>query len=330
MSITRNILSSLIKWVDDGVSIEDHQNNKGRILSEIGRYMQENFSNSDFTQRCFLYQINKIIGPKDNNLKLLPGEVNYNDKLSTMIKGNLINIIREDNIINDTIEISILNSYDCNSVLEVGKKSSTDLKTCIEELLGHASLSGSSIQVEAIHEVARISFYSLNIGILEKDFIQLIMLKLISKCSPQNLFSTDKVFYGLSFLLRSLVILCSTSYRDYFIEYLEDIRESLLRRMEIKREIYLCSEEFKNNDVFAILEQLRFNIAVIEISILFNDPRFLNAGLKANDRLYYRIKKIRISTNNTRNNIKNIVIGLLYNKSINIQEEKYETMLCQI
>ena len=41
MSFTRNIFSSLIKWIEEGVSIDDHQTNKERILSEIRKYMQE-------------------------------------------------------------------------------------------------------------------------------------------------------------------------------------------------------------------------------------------------------------------------------------------------
>ena len=329
MSFTRNILSSLIKWIEEGVSIDDHQTNKGRILIEIRKYMQENASDRDISQRCFLYQINKIISEKEKNLKFLPSDSNYNNIVSTMVKEGLINIIREDNIINDIIEISILNSYGCDSILEIGNKSNTNLKAYIEELLGYASLSGTSIEAEAIHEIARISFYSLNIGILEREYIAFIMSRIISKCPPHELFRAGKVIYGFSFLLRSLVFLGSTSFRDQFIDYLEIVRESLLRRMEIKREILLCSEDH-NNSTFAVLEQLRFIIAVLEISILFDDPRFLNAGLKANDRIFPRIAKISISTNKTRKNIKNILIGLLYNKSINMQEEKYRAMLCQI
>jgi hypothetical protein len=131
-------------------------------------------------------------------------------------------------------------------------------------------------------------------------------------------------------MLRSLIILCGTSLRDQFVDYLEVVRESLLKRMEIKREKMLCTEYHGHVSSFFIIEQLRYNIAVLEISVLFDDLRFLNTGLKSNDSLYHLMTKTSISTKKTRNNIKNILIALHYNKSINMQEEKYRALLCKI
>jgi len=330
MQFVRDIFSSLINSIEKGITIDDHQTNRKRILGEIRDYMDVNTYDTEVIHQCLLYQIDKIISVKDNNVKYQLCGNNYNNLIVEMLDNGLINIIREDDLINDIIEISILNSVGCETQLEIGKESSTILKKHIEQLLGYASLSGSSFETEAFHELSRIIYYSLNIGILEKDYITSLMSSIVSKFSPHDWFRPGKVIYGLSFMLRSLIILCGTSLRDQFVDYLDVVRESLLKRMEIKREKMLCTEYHGHVSSFFIIEQLRYNIAVLEISVLFDDLRFLNTGLKSNDSVYHLMTKTSISTKKTRNNIKNILIALHYNKSINMQEEKYRALLCKI
>ena len=124
--------------------------------------------------------------------------------------------------------------------------------------------------------------------------------------------------------------MCSHSSDEQLIEYLKLVCESMLKRMEIRREIILCSEASNKNLSFLLLEQLRFNIALFEISELFDDLRFLNAGMKANDRLYYYVSRMKISSKNTIDNINDISIALHYNKAINMQEKQFGSLTCRI
>ena len=76
-----------------------------------------------------------------------------------------------------------------------------------------------------------------------------------------------------------------TSLKNYF-DYTEDVCERLLTKIEIKQEKIFNFVGYEPDGTFLILEQMRFNLVVLEISSIFNDLRFLNAALKTNDRLY--------------------------------------------
>ena len=58
---------------------------------------------------------------------------------------------------------------------------------------------------------------------------------------------------------------------------------------------------------------------------LNKDLRFLNAGLKANDRVFNYFKRLKLSINVTNKNIQNILAAVYYTIGIKIQEDLYDS-----
>ena len=329
MQLTQDAISPLIKLLEGKITINNHQINKKRLLLEISNYVHVNASESEVVQQNIIYQINKLIYKNDVSLNRQKCENNYSNIVNSTLEGGVINFCRDGNIINILIQLSLLNAINDKPVFIFKEKSQSLIEKDIETLLENSSFKGSISELESAQAISRLCFFLLNVDISDKHKITSTISTIISKFPPDDWFSSSTVNYGLSFLLRSLIFLCSHSSDEQFIEYLKVVCESMLKRMEIKREIMLCSEAYNKNMSFLLLEQLRFNIALFEISELFDDLRFLNAGMKANDRLYYSVSKIKISSKKTIDNINNISIALHYNKAINMQEKQFGSLMCQ-
>ena len=68
---------------------------------------------------------------------------------------------------------------------------------------------------------------------------------------------------------------------DLTSEYIKEVSESLLRRMEIKQENILKFDAPFLDGSYLILEQIRFILATLEIASKFNDLRLDIASPKA-------------------------------------------------
>mgnify|MGYP000097163987 FL=1 len=233
---------------------------------------------------------------------------------------------RDDDIINFFMEIFILNDKNQNFKLNISEKSQTLIKINIKKLQETASWHGTRSEINAAQVISKLSFYSLNMGILEKDYIESILKKMIESISPYQWFSPSSEIYGKSFFLRSLIFLCIADPKHYFYDYLKNVCEHLLRRMEIKRERTILSTNDNFHLSTCLLEQLRLNKFVLESGVFFNDLRFLNAVMKSNDRIYNIMSKIKISSKPTLNNISNISIALHYNDNLCLQEKLYGSL----
>jgi hypothetical protein len=330
MPLTQDAISSLNKLLKGQPTINNHQINKQRLLQEISSYVHVNASESEVVQQNLIYQINKLVHKNDVSLNRQKCENNYSNIVNSKLESGVINFSRDVNIINILIQLSLLNTINDKPVFIFKEKSQSLIEKDVETLLESSSFKGSISELESAQALSILCFFLLNVDISDKHKITSIISTIISKFPPDDWFSSTTVIYGLSFLLRSLIFLCSHSSDEQLIEYLKVVCGSMLKRMEIKREIMLCSEAYNKNMSFLLLEQLRFNIALFEISELFDDLRFLNAGMKANDRLYYSVSKMKISSKKTIDNINNISIALHYNKAINMQEKQFGSLICQI
>jgi hypothetical protein len=304
------------------VEIEDHQALQKKILNEISSYIELNFATIN---KFFLHKVNTFIDEKHIN----DNSIEFKNEIETLIQftinQGLDSFLKEDDINNVFIELLLLDKKNQKFNLNIDQKTQNILKKEIEILLGDASWQGSEYQLKEAHIFSRVSFLSLNFGILESDIVNLIIEKLIFKLSYNQWFTNPREIYGKSFLLRSIINLCSNNPSHKFHDYLQDVCDHLLKRMEIKRESLILPIDGKHDFSVCLLEQLRINKALLEAGVLFNDVRFLNAVMKSNDRIYNMVSKIKLPTNNT--NINNISIALYYNDIMNSQEKLYSSLL---
>ena len=163
---------------------------------------------------------------------------------------------------------------------------------------------------------------------LDGEFAALKIKLLVEGLPSNKLFNSNGMIFGSSFLFRSLLILVKEGLGAEFMDYTKNISELMLRRLEIKKESVVLMDANGRNEKSSILEHLRCIRAVLEVYIVFGDVRFLNAALKANDRIYPYIIKIKINMKMSSRNIKKILISFNYIKSIKEQEKRF-SLLCQ-
>lgn len=278
---------------------------------------------------AFLIQVDILISIISS--ALMPENENKANKLSEtdyfVLKENELDYFnKEDNLISAVIELSTL-QYQLNNSKKSYIKYNKKLFENIGQNLNLASWSGSKDEIFAAQAVSRTCFLGLCNGLIEGHDAAKIISQLIITLPPNRWFysgSSGRVIYGTSFLLRSLLLLCKTNYRNHFNDYTNDVCERLLRKVEIKKENifnFVGNESYNAN---LILEQMRFIISILEISSTYKDLRFLNAALKANDRVYNYFNRLKLSINSTNKNIQNILAAVYYTLGIHMQEDLYD------
>ena len=111
------------------------------------------------------------------------------------------------------------------------------------------------------------------------------------------------------------------------MDYTNDVSERLLKRVELKKEkIYYFVGSKPYNDLL-LTEQMRFILSILEISYIYNDLRFLNAALKANDRVYYYLKNLKISEKKTNESLNKFLLAMQYIFGIKMQEDLYNAAI---
>ena len=232
----------------------------------------------------------------------------------------------QDDIRSAIIELSTLQYQFYNAPIKYINRNKKLLEN-IEQVLNCTSWSGSSDELIAAQAISKASFFGLRNGLIKIQDGADIISQLICTLPPKKWFSSGRVIFGTSFLFRSLLLLCKTDYREKFFDYTKDVCERLLTKVEIKQEKIFNFVGYESDGTFLILEQMRFNRVVLEISSIFNDLRFLNAALKTNDRLYNYFSRLKLSNNTTNQNIQKIIVAIYYTAGIKMQEELYNTAL---
>jgi len=313
------IIEKFLLWIEKDVSIEGHQVNIERLTTEINKYLIVNREGKE--------------GKKFNRL-----ELNINNSIDKFIKGdefdniNIINLLLRSDInlvVDDASLMSIyMQLYELNDNSIEYSVDNPTLSLKIENLLKNASWVGNSKEKNNAHIASRLIFWGLKMEFLDKDYAALKIKFLVEGLPLNELFNSNGMVFGSSFLLRSLLILVREEIGAEFLDYTKDISELILRRLEIKKEGVLLMDTNIKNEKSSILEHLRCIRAVLEVYIVFGDVRFLNAALKANDRIYPYIIKIKINMKMSSINIKKILISFNYMKSIKEQEKRF-SLLCQ-
>ena len=194
----------------------------------------------------------------------------------------------------------------------------------IDQVLNCASWSRSNNELVAAQAISKACFFGIRNGLIKIQDGADIISQLICTLPPKKWFSSGRVIFGTSFLFRSLLLLCKTDYRENLFDYTKDVCERLLTKVEIKQEKIFNFIGYEPDGTFLILEQMRFNLIILEISSIFNDLRFLNAAPKTNDRLYNFFRRLTLSNNTTNQNIQNILAAVYYTLGIHMQEDLYD------
>jgi hypothetical protein len=314
-----SIIEKLLLWIEKDVSIEKHQLNIKRLTSEINKYLIVNKQGKERREfNCLELDVY-------NSIDLLikgDGYGNYNaDRVL------LINDI--DLIIDDSSLFSIhMQFQELNDNSTGDSDNNPDLSLKIENLLKTASWTGNQREKNNAHIASRLIFWGLRLKFLDKGYAALKTKFLIDKLPSNRLFNSNGMVFGSSFLLRSSLILVREGLGDEFLEYTKDLSELILRRLEIKKESIIPMDDKIQNEKSLLLEHLRCLTAILEAYTVLSDVRFLNAALKANDRVYPYIIKIKINMKMSRRNLINILISCNYMKLIK-KQENFFLLLCQ-
>lgn len=191
-----------------------------------------------------------------------------------------------------------------------------------------ASWSGSYEEIDLARRISSMSFLGLKCAILKPEQVITHIKKFISALPPNAWFSSQGMLYGSSFLLRSLLMLCRMDYQDVLRDYIEEVCERLLRRVEIKqrRAFQFCNETSPSDSSY-FLERLRFSLGILEAAEVFNDVRYLNAALKMNDWHYKVIRNKKIPRTIKPHNYPEVLTILHYLANI-VFQERYLLKLC--
>ena len=331
----RPILEPVIELVGEDISIADHRRNQKRLVGEIrdcAFFCKDDVMSGN---RCFLPVLENLIGLSAEVIKpgleigsrQSCGEVSR-DNFVAMLNGDLGALVDDGDLQTVIWQLMVLEIEAGKSGRVTSLKLSASVRQKVEALSDSASWLGSAEEVRAAHILSRLSLFGLSIGCLDEKYVFGIMSRLTMSMRPEDWFRSGEAIYGSSFMLRALLMLCRVGFRDQLVGYVDCVRESLLRKVEIRRESIFKFEGCMLKDSSMILEQVRFVLAILEISVIFDDLRFLNAGLKANDRLFSFLNK-KVTSIDKGNIFQNILIALHYCQAIDIQEEKYSSLLCQ-
>jgi hypothetical protein len=327
------IVEPILEWLEQGVTIDDHKYNINRLTQEIEQFVRVNRDKEvSRGQYALLDKVEKVVSIYANESKPDMGEGtdSFLESEICSIKVDDMDIFfAEDDSKVVLLQLSALHcgsfSNSENSCIEVSERLMENIGIALER----ASWCGSKDKIASALAVSRVCFLGLSNGFLEANYVANIMSQMITTLPPDRWFYSGQVIYGTSFLLRTLLLICKTDYRNQFVDYVNDVREQLLRKVEIKQEKIFNFGEHMPNNASLLLEQMRFNLSIIEISAMFHDLRFLNAALKANDRIYSFFCRLCISNRTTNKNIQNILTALHYITGIKMQEELYNVALCQ-
>lgn len=326
------IVEPMLEYLEQGVTINDHKHSFNRLIQEIEKFIKMNRDNDvSRDMSTFIVTVEILVNICTYGGKPNVGEETnrlFGQKIHLRLGEELDIYFQEKDLRLAILQLSALYSGFDDSAAVSSIKHERLIKN-IGIVIKRASWCGSIEEIAAAQAVSRACFLGLSNGIVEAHDLADIMSQLIATLPANRWFYSGKVIYGTSFLLRAMLLICNTDYRDQFIDYVNDVRERLLRKLEIKQEKIFYFDGHVPKDASLILEQMRFILAILEISKNFKDLRFLNAALKANDRVCRFFRRLSISNRATGKNLQKILTALHYTMGIKMQEDLFNEALCR-
>ncbi len=135
--------------------------------------------------------------------------------------------------------------------------------------------------------------------------------------------SLNEFHYGVSNLLHSALNLFQTSKTHENKFYLEQCSERILRKLEIGRDKCIDFKGISINNQ-KVLEQLKIINFCLRLCDESKDLRFLNAAMKATDRIFNHVKKINL---NKSLDFSTLEVLLLYILNVDRQEYLFKELV---
>ena len=174
------------------------------------------------------------------------------------------------------------------------------------------------------HSLHRLIFLALENLTLSRKVVLRLNDILIKSVPIEEWSAPKQIIFGRAFLLMSLV----SSYRlipDPSVrEYLDVVSERILKIFEIKQQNIINFSGASFDKIESLIEQLRLIYFLLLLSDTLKDRRFLNASLKANDRVLPLIKKIFLRKDTHEGNI---LVFHYYRHNIQLQEFQMRNLI---
>lgn len=314
-------MSSIIGYLKGlNISIDDHFQQIERVQLEVSRFFAKNINGENTDIFGLSVYINKLLD------KTFSGDGNLPEVYS--IGSNVIRVF--DNCVSNEnsewLDLIFMNTLEFYASKEFPFDKKQEFENYVTSLMCEASWTESDDSLRKAQVLSQACHYGLSNKIIDVDLGVQIVKKLLSTLHRGRLFNSGEIMYGTSFLLRSLVICNKFGNDTYIREFSNKLQETVLRRVEIKKEIFFAYVKNSSEPFSHALEQIRWSQYLLEVCVFRNDLRFLNAALKSNDRLGYVIRRIKISTKTEVPNLYNALLSLYYINIINMQERIYNNM----
>ena len=324
------LVEKLLNILEREITAEGHKNCAKRLIEETKEFFIYN------NEKNLIENINTLL----NDLKNI-GNINCNNSLYKNEKKNILLHIEllftnKDNK-NYSLEERSIKQYlielpAIKCIIAQNKiKHQSDrfgIYKNISKLMENASWIGNKDEVNNAQTISKISFFGLYAGLINIRQGTKIALDMIPLFPINKLFLEGNVIFGSSYFLRTLLFIYNTGGNKQLLNYTNDVFERLLAKIEIKQEKifnFVYADETEKS--FLILEQMRFNLLLLDISNQLNDLRFLNAALKSNDRLFDYYNKLKLSKHNNIKNFQKAIVAAYYSFGIMIQENLYNKVL---
>tara|TARA_B100001250_G_scaffold26775_1_gene22089 strand:- start:17506 stop:19038 length:1533 start_codon:yes stop_codon:yes gene_type:complete len=174
------------------------------------------------------------------------------------------------------------------------------------------------------HSLHRLIFLVFENVSLDKQSILKLNDILIKNVPIDEWAAPKQIVFERSFLLMSLLASYRLLPNHSVKEYLEKASERLLRVFEIKQQSIINFSESPNDKIESLIEQLRLIYFFLLLSDTFDDKRFLNAALKANDRVLSLVKTLNSERSK---NLENILVFSYYRHNIQLQESQMRNLI---
>lgn len=285
------IFKKIILKIDSNVTIDDHLNNVSKLKIDLKKSKHLfNKSNSKF---------------KTDDLKFFFLE---NDNFKTL---NL-----ELFLIDKNFSINV----NCHA-------KSSDYINVVLDKLKKSKINGNEEEKESTKSIFRALYFITKNNLLDKKDSEILVKNIILFFPIKSWLYPNNLFYGSSNILLGLVHINKNFPNPIIDEYLKKVSERILKKMEISQNKIFDFSNSPKLKSFLILEQNKFISFLLFYYQSSKDIRFLNAVLKANDRLFSFFKKLNISSKSNSKNTVDVLLAHYYINNIEMQELNFSKLI---
>ena len=201
------------------------------------------------------------------------------------------------------------------------------IETRLDEAIKGASWKGSPAERSAARVVSTLISCRLKRGFVPAEQAVVWLSRLTGDLPVQAWVSPNGPPYGTSSVLLSFLSLAFPEGPCEIRGYTAQVMERLLRHVEIRRKLALqFPEDNLHRTTSALLERIRFTLAMLKAARLCRDLRYLNAALKLNDWTYREVRMMKVPGSFALSDLVQLNVILHYLGSVSTQEQVREEL----